>query len=132
LRRRSARLRSRATELDSFLVGTGHNADDWQAAYDGRNAPMMANMGLSTKYGALYQQAAAMQLATTGEDARAQVVAARDTGTQINLRPVLEIDLLVMRDGQPPYPATVRQMVAHAQLGLIAVGSTVSVSGSTR
>jgi hypothetical protein len=73
------------------------------------------------------QQTAAMQLATTGEDATAQVVAARDTGTQINLQPILEIDLLVMRDGQPPYPATVRQMVAQAQLGLIAAGSTVSV-----
>jgi hypothetical protein len=75
----------------------------------------------------LAQQTAAMQLATTGEDAQAQVVAARDTGTQINLQPVLEIDLLVMRDGQPPYPATVRQMVPQSQLGLIAAGSTVSV-----
>ena len=73
------------------------------------------------------QQTAAISLATTGEDATAQVVAARDTGTQINLQPVLEIDLLVMRDGQPPYPATVRQMVAQAQLGLIAAGSTVTV-----
>jgi hypothetical protein len=73
------------------------------------------------------QQTAAMQLATTGEDATAQVVAARDTGTQINLQPVLEVDLLVMRTGQPPYPATVRQMVAQAQLGLVAAGSTVSV-----
>jgi hypothetical protein len=68
-----------------------------------------------------------MQLATTGEDATAQVVAARDSGTQINLQPILEIDLLVMRDGQPPYPATVRQMVAQAQLGLVAAGSAVSV-----
>jgi hypothetical protein len=73
------------------------------------------------------QQTAAMHLATTGEDATAQIVAARDTGTQINLQPVLEIDLLVMPDGRPPYPATVRQMVAQAQLGLIAAGSTVSV-----
>jgi hypothetical protein len=48
------------TELDSFLVGNGHNAGDWQAAYDGWNARMKANMGLSTRYGALYQQAAAL------------------------------------------------------------------------
>jgi hypothetical protein len=47
-------------ELDSFLVGNGHNPADWQAAYDGWNARMKANMGLSTKYGALYQQAAAL------------------------------------------------------------------------
>jgi Protein of unknown function (DUF3592) len=75
----------------------------------------------------LAQQAAAAQLATTGETAEAQVVASRDTGTQINLQPMLEIDLLVMREGQPPYPATVRQIVANAQLGLIAPGATVSV-----
>jgi len=75
----------------------------------------------------LAQQTAVMSLSTTGETAEAQIVASRDTGTQINLQPVLELDLLVMRQGQPPYPATVRQMVANAQLGLVAPGSTVSV-----
>ncbi|HEY5014044.1 MAG TPA: hypothetical protein VIK61_15275 [Acidimicrobiia bacterium] len=75
----------------------------------------------------LAQQTAAAQLVTTGETAEAQVVAARDTGTQINLQPVLEIDLLVMRQGQPPYPATVRQLVANAQLGLVAPGAMISV-----
>jgi hypothetical protein len=73
------------------------------------------------------QQTAAMRLSTTGETAQAQIVASRDTGMQVNLQPMLEIDLLVMRDGQPPYPATVRQMVAQSQLGLIAPGSMVSV-----
>jgi hypothetical protein len=73
------------------------------------------------------QQTAAMQLTTTGETAAAQVVGSRDTGTQINMQPMLEIDLLVMRDGQPPYPVTVRQVVAQAHLGLIAPGATVSV-----
>jgi hypothetical protein len=48
------------TELDAFLVGNGHNAADWQAAYDGWNAGMKANMGLSTQFGTLYQQAAAL------------------------------------------------------------------------
>jgi hypothetical protein len=75
----------------------------------------------------LAQQTAAAQLATTGETAEAQVVASRDTGTQINLQPMLELDLLVMRQGQPPYPATVRQVVANAQLGLLTPGATISV-----
>lgn len=75
----------------------------------------------------LAQQTAVAQLVTTGETAEAQVVAARDTGTQINLQPVLEIDLLVMRQGRPPYPATVRQLVANAQLGLVAPGAMISV-----
>jgi hypothetical protein len=73
------------------------------------------------------QQTTAAQLASTGERADAQVVASRDTGTQINLQPMLEIELLVMRQGQPPYPATVRQMVPNSQLGLVAPGSTLSV-----
>jgi hypothetical protein len=76
----------------------------------------------------LARQTAAAQLATTGEHAGAQVLAARDTGTQINMQPMLELDLLVMRQqGQPPYPATVTQIVAQSQLGLVAPGSTVLV-----
>jgi hypothetical protein len=75
----------------------------------------------------LAQQTVAAQLATTGERAEAQVVASRDTGTQINMQPMLELDLLVMRAGQPPYPATVRQMVPQSQLGLVAPGSALSV-----
>jgi hypothetical protein len=47
-------------ELDSFLAANGHNHADWQAAYDGWNARMKANMGITTQYGTLYQQAAAL------------------------------------------------------------------------
>jgi hypothetical protein len=46
------------------------------------------------------QQTVAAQLGANGEAATAQVLAARDTGTQINMQPVLEIDLLVTRS--PP------------------------------
>jgi hypothetical protein len=47
-------------ELDAFLVANGHSGADWQAAYEGWNARMKANMGLSTEYGGMYQQAAAL------------------------------------------------------------------------
>jgi hypothetical protein len=52
--------RLQGLELDAFLVGNGHNATDWQAAYDGWNARMKANMGLSTQFGTLYQSAVAL------------------------------------------------------------------------
>jgi phosphoserine phosphatase len=47
-------------ELDAFLAGNGHSAAAWQAAYDGWNARMRNNMGLSTQYGTLYQSAVAL------------------------------------------------------------------------
>jgi hypothetical protein len=74
------------------------------------------------------QQTAATTLATTGEAATAQVLASRDTGSQINMQPIVEVDLLVTRStGGAPYPVTVRQMIPTAQLGLVAPGSTISV-----
>jgi hypothetical protein len=73
------------------------------------------------------QQTAATQLAGTGERADAKVVASHDTGTQLNLQPMIELDLLVIRAGQPPYPAKVTQIVPQAQLGLVAPGSTIPV-----
>jgi hypothetical protein len=106
-------LKKQAKEIDkTFDVGASMR--------DGKERMAAASQMLA-------QQTVAAQLATTGEVAEAQIVGSRDTGTQINLQPVLELDLLVMRQGQPPYPATVRQMVANAQLGLVAPGSTVSV-----
>jgi len=76
----------------------------------------------------LAQQTAAASLMTTGESATAQVLASRDTGTQINMQPIVEVDLLVTRStGGAPYPATVRQMIPNAQLGLVAPGSTIAV-----
>lgn len=73
------------------------------------------------------QQAAAAQLAVSGEPATAQVNAARDTGALVNLQPVIEIDLLVLPQGQPPYPVTVRQVVPLAQVGRLAPGAQLPV-----
>jgi hypothetical protein len=47
-------------ELDAFLAGNGHTTATWQAAYDGWNARMKNNMGLSTQYGTLYQSSVAL------------------------------------------------------------------------
>jgi hypothetical protein len=82
-------------------------------------------MAAATQF--MAQQTAATRLAGTGERADAQVVAAHDTGTQLNLQPMIELDLLVSRPGQPPYPAKVTQIVPQAQLGLVAPGATIPV-----
>jgi hypothetical protein len=73
------------------------------------------------------QQTAAMQLAETGEPATAQVAGARDTGAMANMQPIMEIDLMVFREGQPPYPATLRQIVPLAQVALLTPGTQLSV-----
>lgn len=52
--------RLQGLELDAFLVGNGHNPTDWQAASDGWNARIKANMGLSTQFGSLYQSSEAL------------------------------------------------------------------------
>ena len=72
-------------------------------------------------------QTAAAGLAESGDPATAQVNGARDTGTVVNMQPVMEIDLLVFVEGQPPYPATLQQVVPIAQVGRLAPGTRLPV-----
>jgi hypothetical protein len=73
------------------------------------------------------QQTAAANIAATGVDASAAIVAVRDAGAQVNMQPMCEIDLTVMPDGLPPYPVTVKQIVPMAQLAALQPGKTVNV-----
>ena len=73
------------------------------------------------------QQTAAAQLAESGDPATAQVSAARDTGMLANMQPVMEIDVLIFAEGQPPYPITLRQVVPLAQVGRLVPGSRLPV-----
>jgi hypothetical protein len=73
------------------------------------------------------QQTAAANIATTGVDATASVIAVRDTGAQVNFQPMCEIDLTVMPDGLPPYPVTVKQVVPMTQLAALTPGKNVKV-----
>ena len=73
------------------------------------------------------QQTAAARLAATGDPATAQVNLARDTGQMINMQPVIELNLLVFLEGQPPYPVTLRQVVPLAQMGRLTSGSRLAV-----
>lgn len=49
-----------AAGLESFVATQGHSAADWQAAYDGWNARMKANMALSVQFSQLYNATAAI------------------------------------------------------------------------
>jgi hypothetical protein len=73
------------------------------------------------------QQTAAANVAATGVTASASIVAVRDAGAMVNMQPMCEIDLTVMPDGLPPYPVTVKQVVAATQLALLTPGKTVEV-----
>ena len=59
------------------------------------------------------QQTIAAQLARPASGPTPRSSASHDTGTQINIQPMIELDLLVTRAGQPPYPAKVTQLVAQ-------------------
>lgn len=84
----------------------------------------MAAMEQANQY--LADQTAATPLSSTGTPAQLHVTAARDTGTVLNMQPVLELDLLVQPDGGVPYPATVRQTVPLAATGRVVPGSVLS------
>ena len=64
------------------------------------------------------------QLAENGERATAKVVASRASGMMVNHSPMLEVDLMVFREGQPPYPATAHLSSAA---GFVTPGQEVHV-----
>ncbi len=66
------------------------------------------------------------QLIATGVLAQATVNGVRDTGTHINLQPVVEVDLTVFPSTGPPFAATVTTQ-GHAQLASLQPGITVQV-----
>lgn len=72
-------------------------------------------------------QTADLRLEQTGTPGAAMILALFDTGTRINMVPLVRLNLLVEYDGRPPYPVTVETMLplhASAQAG---IGQRVSV-----
>ena len=48
----------------------------------------------------------------------------------MNMQPVMEVDLLVLPEGRPPYPVTLRQIVeTNINLGRLVPGGPVDASG---
>jgi hypothetical protein len=61
-----------------------------------------------------------------GVDATATINGARTAG-MVNFDPLMDLDLTVMPDGMPPYPATVRQVVPQVELARLQSGTSVAV-----
>lgn len=64
---------------------------------------------------------------TGGVEATAIIAAVAQSNTMVNYQPALRIDLTVLPDGRPPYPATVLQVVAQIHLAKAAAGRSVPV-----
>jgi hypothetical protein len=75
----------------------------------------------------LAQQNAAAHLAVTGTPGSAMILNVRDTGTRLNMEPMVELDLLVTVGVQPPYPVTLRSVVPIIGQGRLTPGNVVAV-----
>jgi hypothetical protein len=73
------------------------------------------------------QQTQAANIASTGADATAMITGVAQTGAVVNFQPTLQIDLTVMPDGLPPYPATVTQVVEQVFLTKAVAGASVPI-----
>jgi hypothetical protein len=67
------------------------------------------------------------KLRATGSTCGAAVLAARDTGAMVNMERVIEVELTILPNGLPPYPATTRQAVSQFYIRRIHSGSMLSV-----
>jgi hypothetical protein len=73
------------------------------------------------------QQTQAANLSTTGISAAATVVALREGFGEINLQPIVEIDLTILPSGLPPYPVTVKQAMPIHQIAMMQPGAHLNV-----
>lgn len=97
--------------------------ESWDPA--AQMAQAQAQMQAATE--SMAQQTAAANLAATGLPATATIVAVRQGNTMVNQQPVVEIDLTVMAEGRPPYPASVSQVMPLTMLSQAQPGATVNV-----
>jgi hypothetical protein len=73
------------------------------------------------------QQTAAANAATSGVEATATVAAVRQEGGMVNYQPIVELDLTVIAPDNPPFPLTVKQVVAQTQLAMLRPGASLKV-----
>jgi hypothetical protein len=73
------------------------------------------------------QQTQAANIAATGVDATAMITGVAQTGAMVNFQPTLQIEMTVMQDGKPPYPASVTQVVEQIFLTKAVAGASVPV-----
>lgn len=73
------------------------------------------------------QQTAAANIAVNGTPGTAVIAEVRQSGGMVNHQPMVEIDLNVMREGMPPYPVTVKQVIEQIYLPKAIAGASVNV-----
>jgi hypothetical protein len=96
------------------------NWDPGQQMQDG-----MARMQEAQQF--MAQQTQAANIAATGVDANAMITGVAQTGAMVNFQPTLRIEMTVMPDGKPPYPASVTQVVEQVFLTKAVAGASVPV-----
>ncbi|MBI4897759.1 MAG: hypothetical protein HY827_05270 [Actinobacteria bacterium] len=96
------------------------NWDPGQQMKDGMERMQEANEMMA-------QQTQAANMALTGTPAKASIINVVQTGAMVNFQPTMQIELNVFPDGQPPYPATVTQVVEQPFLGKAMAGQQVAV-----
>jgi hypothetical protein len=70
-----------------------------------------ANAAMTQAQQMMSAQTAALDAARNGEPASATITGVRATGTLVNYQPLVEVSLLVTRDGAPPYPVTLTDQI---------------------
>jgi hypothetical protein len=100
---------------------------DWDPGAQARDAN--TRMAALTQSMAAANAAAATsgQVAAAGQAAQATITAVRETGMMVNMQPVLHLDVLVMADGRPPFPASSEGPVSMALLGRLVPGAELNV-----
>ena len=73
------------------------------------------------------QQTQAANIAMTGVDATATITGVQQTGAMVNFQPTMQIDMTVLPDGLPPYPASVTQVVEQHFLMKAVPGASVPI-----
>ena len=73
------------------------------------------------------QQTQAANIAMTGVDATATITGVQQTGAMVNYQPTMQIEMTVLPDGLPPYPATVTQVVEQHFLVKAVPGASVPI-----
>src|SRR3984957_1673096 len=97
------------------------------AAMQERMADPNQKMGNTTQAANNAAAAAAAGASGLAERCPVMIVGMRQVGS-VNFDPLLEFDLTVTREGRPPYPATVQQLLSQFQVGQLSSGRTLEAT----
>ena len=97
------------------------------AAMQERLADLNQMMANTTQAANNAAAAAAAGASGFAERCPVMIVGMRQVGT-VNFDLLVEFDLTVTREGRPPYPATVQQLVSQFQVGQLSSGRTLEAT----